>query len=293
MKTKTTIKKKTQKEYFSKRDFKTFANGCAHIPAYLTIEAIYCAHATEKTVHITGDPTRTPTLYAIYITTKGSGTIEHGDGSKIKATTGSIYFTTHQTTRKVYSNNEKWDYLLYYFHTDTLELPTGKIYNLQNFDMVDEEVFCNKLIRLMQTGITQNIQKANALLCARVSTWLDSTLDIVEAKKDMNLDRIMAYINANIYEPLHINTMAQDLDLNVKYIQRLFEEKIGATPKEFVATVKLSMVYSLLKASNLSIKDIAKLCSFSTPSHLINNFKAVEGISPSRYRKLYSYNNNK
>ena len=283
--------KNTQKEYIDTGDFKTYVAGATHIPVSLTIESIYCAHATEKSVHLQGDtPTPGPPLYGIYITTKGSGFLEKRDGSRVKLTEGTVYFFIHQELQKLYSTSEHWDYLVYYFRTDNLELPLNQIYKLQPFNKTEEEVFCNRLIRLFQTNLSQNIQKANALLCARAFTWMESALTPIEAKKEEHLDKIMAYINANIYEALHVNKLAEDLGLNVKYVQRLFEEKLNVTPKQFISDIKLRMVYSLLKASNLSIKDIAKICSFSTPSHLVNSFKQAEGISPARYRKNYLAN---
>ena len=51
--------------------------------------------------------------------------------------------------------------------------------------------------------------------------------------------------------------------------------------------IKARMVYGLLKADNLAIQDIAKLCSFANSSHLVNSFKKIEGISPAQYRKRY------
>ena len=283
------MKKNTKKEYVSKRDFKVFATACPHIPASLLIESIYCAHATEKTVHFQGSkPTPGPKLYSIFINLQGSGTVEKRSGKKVRLDKpGAIHFACNQNLAKLYSNNERWDSLVYHFYTDTLTLPEEEVYLLQNFNSQEEELFCNHLIRLMQMNSPINVQKANALLCARIFTWLESTSNVVDVKKEANLDRVLAYINANIYEPLHINTMAKDLNLNVKYIQRLFEEKVGVAPKEYITKVKLGMVYSLLKANNLSIKDIAKICSFSSPSHLINSFKQAEGISPSRYRKNF------
>ena len=51
------------------------------------------------------------------------------------------------------------------------------------------------------------------------------------------LDKIIAYINEHAYEPLHVKDIATALNLNVKYIQRLFIDKVGRTPKDYIMEI--------------------------------------------------------
>ena len=279
--------KPPKKEYAGMSDFKSYSNAIPHIPAYLTLESVYCAHATEKTVHIhLNPPTPGAPLYGIYLNLKGNGYIQKRDGKIHKLSEGDIHFTTNQNVKRVYSGSPNWDYLVYFFYTDTIEIPTEKTFNL-SIDAEDEKTFNSRLIRLTQLNDPKNIQQANALLCARLFSWLNATRPADERKKEEILDKIIAYINEHVYEPLHVKDIAAALNLNVKYIQRLFIDKVGKTPKDYIMEIKARMVYGLLRADNLAIQDIAKICSFANSSHLVNSFKKIEGISPAQYRKRY------
>ena len=77
--------------------------------------------------------------------------------------------------------------------------------------------------------------------------------------------------------------------------EKLFREllecwtrKTGQSFREYLVSVRLKAAKSLLCHSRLSITEIAFSVGFSDSNYFSNVFKAKEGITPGKYRKLNS-----
>ena len=67
---------------------------------------------------------------------------------------------------------------------------------------------------------------------------------------------------------------------------RCFKEYTGFSPHEYLTQLRVYNAKYLLKATDLSIEDISQQTGFSDSVYFIQVFKKIEGITPSKFRKM-------
>ena len=61
----------------------------------------------------------------------------------------------------------------------------------------------------------------------------------------------------------------------------------------YYAELKISRAKHLLRAGELTVKQIAELLSFDTSNYFTKTFKRIVGVTPLAYKKRYSGKNGK
>ena len=94
------------------------------------------------------------------------------------------------------------------------------------------------------------------------------------------------YISENLYNPeLDNEKAAAAAEISESYMRRLFKKKYGKTPKQYILEMRIKKAGRLLCETAEPVTDIAYDCGFSSVYHFCREFKAVTGITPTRYRK--------
>ena len=96
------------------------------------------------------------------------------------------------------------------------------------------------------------------------------------------------YIYAHIKERITIENLAEYTELSASYLSRLFKKETGVSVSYYVREKKLEKAQHLLKYCDYSLIEIANYLSFSSQSHFIQLFKNFTGLTPKKYRDLYS-----
>lgn len=70
-----------------------------------------------------------------------------------------------------------------------------------------------------------------------------------------------------------------------RYVEKVFKEKIGLSPKQYaqIIRVKKTSMYLLDPRFHFNIREVADRLNYYDQSHLLKDFKAVMGQSPSLY----------
>jgi AraC-like DNA-binding protein len=80
---------------------------------------------------------------------------------------------------------------------------------------------------------------------------------------------------------LRVDTLAAELGLNVRSLERLFLEHFGMTPKRMIRLVRLWSVFGALHSGEFgSLAELAQACGYSDQPHLSRDFKALTGRRP-------------
>ena len=122
----------------------------------------------------------------------------------------------------------------------------------------------------------------NVITSSYVSTNVNNEI------KDVNktLRPAMEYINEHKNERCLMSHMAALCHISPSYFSKLFLKEMGMHYSSYLVNVRLVRATELLTTTDISIQEIAFSVGFSDAGHFIRSFKAKEGMTPARYRKL-------
>ncbi|MGG5836198.1 helix-turn-helix domain-containing protein [Huaxiibacter chinensis] len=98
------------------------------------------------------------------------------------------------------------------------------------------------------------------------------------------LRNTLAYIDANLSQPLTLDELAQQAALSEYHFARMFRQSMGRAPHQYVMQQRLEKAKALVLANELPLTEIALACGFSSASHFSNRFKVATGFTPSQLR---------
>lgn len=117
---------------------------------------------------------------------------------------------------------------------------------------------------------------------------LDSYLLAQRSKREKNLDklplmsRVMQELNqADFFE--HIEQVAARYGISSRYLQKIFLEYTGLTPKLYSKINRFQNSLLLIAEKDKSLTSIAYDCGYFDQSHFIRDFKSFTGLTPSAF----------
>jgi AraC family transcriptional regulator len=98
------------------------------------------------------------------------------------------------------------------------------------------------------------------------------------------LRNVLAYMEANLAQPLTLADLAQEAALSEYHFARMFTLSMKMAPHQYVMQRRMVRAQELVRHTALPLTDIALACGFSSASHFSNRFKSVLGMTPSQLR---------
>ena len=83
---------------------------------------------------------------------------------------------------------------------------------------------------------------------------------------------------------LTVRTLASLCDISEAYFRRLFADKYGSSPKEYVIKLRMELAKTLLSSGDFSVSETALQCGYAEPCHFSREFTRQVGISPKAYK---------
>lgn len=127
-------------------------------------------------------------------------------------------------------------------------------------------------------------------LLNRLGGKLDYALPPAErATASPKLNEILDYLKE--YSALNhtLESVGSKFSLNPNSICNLFSKHMGTTFSTYLQKLRMERVEELLLKTDLSIKEIAVKCGFSSQFYLARCFQKAHGLPPSQYRsELYA-----
>lgn len=97
--------------------------------------------------------------------------------------------------------------------------------------------------------------------------------------------RAVEFMKENYARRLTLSDLAAAANLSPSYFHAVFKRTLGATPHQYLLSLRLSHAKSLLRNSGKSIAQIAELCGFETQSYLSYVFQKELHVTPKHYRE--------
>ena len=94
------------------------------------------------------------------------------------------------------------------------------------------------------------------------------------------LQRVIEYIHEHLNQDVKLIELAAIARISPYYFLRLFKQKMGVTPHQYILQQRIERTKFLLQHSELSLTEIAFRVGFCDQSHLTRCFKRIVGITP-------------
>ena len=118
--------------------------------------------------------------------------------------------------------------------------------------------------------------------------WIVASFFMAKAQKieemDERLLKVIDYVKENVGKVIETETLANMVCLTKSHLERLFREKLGTSPLQYILRTKIQCAQRLLMTTNYSINVIAHEVGFDDPSYFIRVFRQKIGFTPQDYR---------
>ncbi len=119
--------------------------------------------------------------------------------------------------------------------------------------------------------------------------WIVASFFMAKAQKieqiDERLLKVIAYIKENVSNETDMEALADIACVTKSHLERLFREKLGTSPLQYILRTKIQCAQRLLMTTNYSINVIAHEVGFADTSYFIRIFRQKIGFTPQDYRR--------
>lgn len=114
--------------------------------------------------------------------------------------------------------------------------------------------------------------------------WLSGALAPSVDDETARCDQAARLLSEDLPRRLEMRNVAAQLDLEYDRFRRVFRDRFGRSPLAFRNDRRLEVAATLLRATNLTCREIARRTGFSDEFHLSRRFRSRYGVSPTGYR---------
>lgn len=104
--------------------------------------------------------------------------------------------------------------------------------------------------------------------------------------RDRKLTQAINLMEANIESPPDVKSIACQVGIGERELQRRFRLRLGTTPMRFFRELRLSLAYRLLEHTDRTVMDIAMASGFTSASAFARAFRSRFNLSPSSLRTV-------
>ncbi len=192
------------------------------------------------------------------------------------ATVNSFYECLQNPSLNIISNNIKPEQISGIYH-DTTGVVRQLFLLLQ--DEYKKKDYKYALIAQELLNVIILLTVRSLAPCAATSTFISETI------KD--------YVSVHYAEHNVLQVIGERLNYSVPYLSKKFKIETGESFKFHQKKIRINEAASLLIHTNLSIDEISALVGYTDIKYFIKVFTQKQGLSPSKFKKLYGSSINK
>ncbi len=119
-------------------------------------------------------------------------------------------------------------------------------------------------------------------LARRIGFGRDSTAPKAASRESIAARR---YIDNHYRENLTLDTLAQAVHISKYHLAHIFSREYGISPIGYMQQLRLQECRELLRTTDYSVAQVARMTGFSSPSYFSQRFHKAQGMSPAQYRR--------
>lgn len=102
------------------------------------------------------------------------------------------------------------------------------------------------------------------------------------------LSQVIQMMESNIEEPISPSTLARDVGMSTRQLERLFRRYLNRSPKRYYMELRLQKARNLLMQTDMTVINVALACGFASPSHFSKCYRAHYNTTPYRERGTHA-----
>lgn len=122
-------------------------------------------------------------------------------------------------------------------------------------------------------------------ICNLLDSRVSSELQVSQNRSYIIFDRFVRLVSQHFKEERSVEWYSSEMCLTPKHLSEVVKAVSGKTAGQWITSLVVIEIKTLLQNTGLSIKEIAQEMNFPNQSFLGKYFKNVEGVSPSDFRK--------
>ena len=205
-------------------------------------------------------------------------TIIEYKGKYLEFTDNSIGFFPSNADYTRITNRDK----MIVIHFKAFNYHTNEI---QSFFPDDYEKYHSLFTEILECWKNKNTaykHKAASLLNLIFAELYKDNKKPYEYNSKINLS--IKYIEDNyLKKAFSLHEAAEKSYISDTYFRKLFKQKFGISPKQYVIQHRIKYAASLIIAGYYTLQEISELCGYTDYKHFSVEFKKVTGVSPSKY----------
>ncbi|MCU0339607.1 MAG: helix-turn-helix transcriptional regulator [Spirosomaceae bacterium] len=152
-------------------------------------------------------------------------------------------------------------------------------------DSADLVFFKQLFEQVRQNEKSQKVVAALTLaMIERIELLTTVTQPHKTSRKEQISKAFCRMVNAQYLEKKDVAHYADQLNITPKYLNEAVKESTGKAPKAIIEQLIMQEAKSLLKQTQMNIKEISYWLGYDDPSYFTKAFKTAEGLLPNEYR---------
>lgn len=113
----------------------------------------------------------------------------------------------------------------------------------------------------------------------------DLHLQETQSSTAMLIEETFEYLKRHYKENVSVDQLAGMIGLSTSHFSKLFKEKIGYSPKDYLIRLRINRAKQFLEFSDCHLKDVAQKVGYPDEFYFSRIFKKIVGVSPSQFAK--------
>lgn len=97
--------------------------------------------------------------------------------------------------------------------------------------------------------------------------------------------KMLGILESYAFRDYDLDELAKACGMSRRKLNNYFRKTMQITPVEYIRSVRMSYAATFLLTNDLSVKEIAEMCTYTNASYFCRDFKFCYGMTPVQYRK--------
>lgn len=231
-----------------------------------------------------------PDYFCPHIITKGSGYII-ANGEKMKVSAGDMFTLWPGVDIEYYEDrDDNWEY--FYLHLNGEGCPDymnscgfnrKKLWVRPRTPEKAQRIF-SQIYALHKNQVAGDEYQVLSLLYSLPGICPLPQEKNITKNKDI-FAKAVALIDAQISSAINVSQLCEILNVSRITLFRVFSAERGIAPIDYISKQRIEKAVQLLRNTDLSIANIAKMSGFSSDKYFMKRFRETKGITPTSFRK--------